>query len=150
MFPISWFFQTKNIEYIGAAVLKRSLEMRNKKVNLDCEILEIFSLNLKYYRKAAGLTQFELAKISGCAHNFINDIENCKKGASFETVGKIAKVLNVEPFYLFINPKDRFIGENHKLIGLLTAANKTINNFFSDTIKGLSLASEKRHKKTPK
>jgi len=121
--------------------------MRNKKVNLDCEVLEIFSLNLKYYRKAAGLTQFELAKISGCAHNFINDIENCKKGASFETVGKIANALDIEPFFLFINPNDRFYGENHKLVGLLTAFNKKVNNFFEYTLKELSGEKEKHKKK---
>jgi transcriptional regulator with XRE-family HTH domain len=120
--------------------------MRNKKVNLDCEVLEIFSLNLKYYRKAAGLTQFELAKISGCAHNFINDIENRKKGASFETVGKIAKVLNVEPFYLFINPKDRFNGENQKLVGYLNAFNRNINSFIENTVKELSSNNDKLKK----
>ena len=125
---------------------KRSLEMRNKRKNMNCEILEIFSFNVKYYRKAAGLSQLELARNSGYAHNFINDIENCKKGASFETVGKIAKALNIEPFFLFINPKNRFNGENHKLIGLLTAVNKNMNNFFDNTIKELSGNKEKNKK----
>ena len=120
--------------------------MRNKKANPACEVLEIFSLNLKYYRKVAGLTQLELAKISGCAHNFINDIENRKKGASFETVGKIAKVLNVEPFYLFINPKDRFNGENQKLVGYLNAFNRNVNSFIENTVKELSGNNDKLKK----
>ena len=87
--------------------------MRNNKGNLNCKLLEIFSLNVQYYRKVAGLSQFELGTISGYAHNFINDIENKKKGASFETVENIAKALNIVPFFLFIDPKDRISGENH-------------------------------------
>ena len=117
--------------------------MRNKKANSSGELLEIFSLNLKYYRKAAGLTQLELAKITGCAHNFINDIENRKKGASFETVENIAKALNVEPFFFFINPKDRFYGENHKLIGYLKTIRQNVNNLFENTINELSGDKEK-------
>ena len=121
--------------------------MRNKRKNLDCALLEIFSFNIQYYRKAAGLSQIELAKNSGCSHNFINDIENCKKRASFKTVENIARALNVEPFFLFIDPKDRFSGENHKLIGYLTASKKIVDTFFEDTIKELSGEKEKPKKK---
>ena len=117
--------------------------MKSKKAKSDYSLLDIFALNMKFYRKAAGLSLVELAKKSGYAYNFLNEIENFKKAASFVTVEKIANVLEIEPFLLFINPKDRFTGENHKLIGLLTAANKTINNFFTDTIKDLSGISPK-------
>ena len=124
--------------------------MKIKKVKPNYSLLEIFAFNVKFYRQAAGLSQLELAQNSGYAHNFINDIENSKKGASFETVEKIASVFNIEPYLLFINPKDRFTGENHKLIGLLTAANKTINNFFTDTIKELSFVSDPPQKNAQK
>jgi len=121
--------------------------MGKKKQKVDCDILEIFSNNVKYYRLAAGLSQNELAKKAGYAHNFINDIENKKKGASFETVGNIAKVLDIEPFFLFIDRNERFHGENHKLIGFLTAFNKKVNNFFEYTLKELSGEDEKPKKK---
>jgi transcriptional regulator with XRE-family HTH domain len=121
--------------------------MRNKKNKLDCALLEIFAFNVQYYRKAAGLTQFELAKNSGYAHNFINDIENKKKGASFATVENIALALKVDPFFLFINPKDRLSGENHNLIGYLTAAKKIVDNFFEGSIKELSGDKDKPKKK---
>jgi transcriptional regulator with XRE-family HTH domain len=120
--------------------------MKKKKGKIDCEVLEIFSNNMKFYRIAAGLSQYELANKSGYAHNFINDLENKKKGASFETVGKISKALDIEPFFLFINPNDRSYGENHKLIGLLTAFNKNVNNFFEFTLKELS-GEKLKHKK---
>jgi len=121
--------------------------MRNKRKNLDCALLEIFSFNVQYYRKAIGLTQLELAIKSDYSHNFINDIENKKKKPSFEAIEKIASVLNVEPFFLFINPKDRFNGENHKIIGFLTAFHKNVNKFFEYTIKELSGDTEKPKKK---
>ena len=117
--------------------------MGNKKGNLDCELLRTFSHNVQYYRKEAGMTQIELGINSGCAHNFINDIENVKKGASFETVENIARALKIEPFFLFINPKDRLSGDNPKLIGYLTAAHKIVDNFFEKTIKDLSLPKKK-------
>ena len=121
--------------------------MRSRRKNLECELLDIFATNVKYYRKAAGLSQNELAINSGYAHNFINDIENKKKGASFATVEDIASALNIEPYFLFINPKDRFIGENHKLIGYLTAFNKNMNIFVENTIKELSGDKDKPKKK---
>ena len=121
--------------------------MKNKEEKPVCELLEIFSSNMEYYRKVSGFSQLELARLSGYAHNFINDIENRKKGASFETVENIARALNIEPFFLFINPKDRYYGENHKLIGYLTVFNKNINTFLEKIIKELSGDKEKPKKK---
>ena len=109
--------------------------MGKKRENLNCELLEIFSANVEYYRKTAGFSQIELARQSGYAHTFINDIENGKKGASFETVENIAKALDVEPFFLFINSKDRFYGENHKIIAHLLTVNKKVNTLFENIIK---------------
>ena len=60
--------------------------MKSKKAKQNNSLMEIFGFNVNFYRKAAGLSQLELAQSSGYAHNFINDIENSKKGASFETV----------------------------------------------------------------
>jgi len=121
--------------------------MRTKRGNLNCELLKTFSHNVQFYRKEAGLTQLELAINSGYAHNFINDIENCKKGASFVAIEHIARALNIEPFFLFINPKFRFSGENHNLIGYLSAAHKIVDNFFEKTKKDLSTFTEKPKKK---
>ena len=120
--------------------------MKNKKEKPDCELWEIFSYNVTYYRKAAGMKQFDLAQKAGFSHNFINDLENSKKGASFKTVERLAKALNVEPFFLFIDPNDRFSGENHKLIGILNAVNKNVDSFFEYTIKELAGDKEKPHK----
>ena len=46
----------------------------------------------------------DLAAASGLAHNFINDIENEKKFVSDETIAKLAKALDVEPYKFFLPP----------------------------------------------
>jgi transcriptional regulator with XRE-family HTH domain len=71
------------------------------------EIREIFSRNLKHFRDLKNLSQFALSNKAGLAHNFVNDIENRKKWVSPETIAKLATVLEVEPYQLFItNPLD--------------------------------------------
>jgi len=39
---------------------------------------------------------------TGLTHNFINDIENCKKGVSTKTLAKLSVVLGAEPFQFFL------------------------------------------------
>ena len=80
------------------------------------DIREIFSKNLKYFRGRKNLSQFALSNKAGLAHNFVNDIENRKKWVSPETIAKIAVVLDVEPYQLFMtNPLD---GKQNKRIHL--------------------------------
>ncbi|MDR2746940.1 MAG: helix-turn-helix domain-containing protein, partial [Treponema sp.] len=49
------------------------------------------------------ISQLELSNITGLTHNFINDIENCKKWISPETLAKFAGALRVQPFQLFLS-----------------------------------------------
>jgi len=48
------------------------------------------------------MSQLSLALNTGLTHNFINDIENCKKGISAKTLAKLSMALNVEPYQLFL------------------------------------------------
>ena len=71
------------------------------------DIRETFSRNLKFFRGRKNLSQFGLSNRAGLAHNFVNDIENRKKWVSPETIAKLAMVLDVEPYQLFMsNPLD--------------------------------------------
>jgi hypothetical protein len=76
-----------------------------------------------------------LAENTRLSCTFIDDLEAHTKGASFEIIERIAAALNIAPFFLFINPKEHFNGENHKLIGILNAIKSDLNNFFDHTIK---------------
>lgn len=57
-------------------------------------------LKVSYFRKRAGLTQEQLADKMGVNTSFIGQIEapNIMKPISLDTLFRIAKVLNVEPY----------------------------------------------------
>ena len=62
---------------------------------------------MRRLRGIANISQLALAESTGLAHNFINDIENGKKWASAETIGKLAYALKAEPYQLFISESKR-------------------------------------------
>jgi len=65
-------------------------------------VRHLVSRNLKRLRAMQSLSQIGLARLAGLTHNFINDIENCKKGVSDKTLAKLSVALNVEPHQLFL------------------------------------------------
>ena len=65
-------------------------------------VRNLFAKNVKRIRELLKISQMDLASVSGLAHNFINDIENEKKFVSDETIAKLAKALNVEPYKFFL------------------------------------------------
>ncbi|MDR3333898.1 MAG: helix-turn-helix domain-containing protein [Treponema sp.] len=62
----------------------------------------LFSKNLKRLRTLHNVSQFTLANEAGLTHNFINDIENCRKWVSPDTIAKLAAVLQVEAYQFFL------------------------------------------------
>jgi transcriptional regulator with XRE-family HTH domain len=65
-------------------------------------VRQLISRNLKRLRSMQNLSQLGLAHVAGLTHNFINDIENCKKGVSAKTLAKLSIALNVEPHQFFL------------------------------------------------
>ncbi|MDR2481294.1 MAG: helix-turn-helix domain-containing protein [Spirochaetaceae bacterium] len=72
----------------------------------DLKIL--FGDNLRRIRLEAKISQLKLGMKIGLTHNFINDIERGKKGASFETIAKLSTALEVEPYRFFIPKRARY------------------------------------------
>ena len=62
----------------------------------------LVSSNLKRIRNMQNLSQLGLAINANLTHNFINDIENCKKGISAKTLAKLSSALKVEPYQFFL------------------------------------------------
>ena len=62
----------------------------------------LVSKNIKRLRSLRNISQLSLAINTGLTHNFINDIENCKKGISAKTLAKLSKALNAEPHQFFL------------------------------------------------
>ncbi|MCL2878874.1 MAG: helix-turn-helix transcriptional regulator [Treponema sp.] len=62
----------------------------------------LVSKNLRRLRSLQNISQLSLALVTGLTHNFINDIENCKKGISGKTLAKLANALDAKPHQFFL------------------------------------------------
>jgi len=65
-------------------------------------VFKLMSANIKRLRSFMNMSQLDLALSTGLTHNFINDIENCKKGVSAKTLAKFSIALNAEPYQFFL------------------------------------------------
>ena len=65
-------------------------------------IHQLISGNIKRLRTLQNFSQLDLAVSTGLTHNFINDIENCKKGISAKSLAKLSNALNAEPYQFFL------------------------------------------------
>lgn len=66
------------------------------------------SANIKRYRKAAKLTQDDLAKATKLSISFVSKLETGNKEPSLETIFKISNALGIQPYDI--------IGHNSKLL----------------------------------
>lgn len=55
-----------------------------------------FSEVIRYYRKQAGLTQAELARLAGVGKTVVFDIEKGKQTIQLDTLLKLLAVLNIK------------------------------------------------------
>ncbi|MGC9953682.1 MAG: helix-turn-helix transcriptional regulator [Rhizomicrobium sp.] len=65
---------------------------------------KIFAQNLRYWRKERGLSQEQLALRAGIDRTYISALERELYSVSIDTLGKLAKVLNIEPAKLLERP----------------------------------------------
>jgi ribosome-binding protein aMBF1 (putative translation factor) len=77
--------------------------MSTSKMTGGTEIRRVFALNLKRLRELQHISQLQLSSMTGLTHNFINDIEKCRKWVSPESLAKLAAALRVQPFQFFIS-----------------------------------------------
>jgi transcriptional regulator with XRE-family HTH domain len=63
-------------------------------------IREVLAANLKRYRRAAGLSQEELAHRAGIDRTYISSLERCQYAASIDVVDSLARELGVEAHVL--------------------------------------------------
>lgn len=86
----------------------------------------IFGRRLKELRRAKGMTQEELGKAVKLDYKFIGAIERGAKTSSFQTVEKLAAVLNVQ-FYEFFIPTNTKSGAVEKEINELLQNSRRID-----------------------
>ncbi|MDR3170082.1 MAG: helix-turn-helix domain-containing protein [Treponema sp.] len=104
----------KNLDNTGIKIFLGYFVMEDNINGNNIRIL--FSKNLKRLRTSHNISQLTLANEAGLTHNFINDIENCRKWVSPDTIAKLAAVLHVEAYQFFL-PDNR--------------ADELADNFFS-------------------
>ena len=83
------------------------------------ELKSLFATNLKRLRTEQGLSQLALATELEMATNFINDLEQQRKGISIDSIARIAEALAVEPFELFL-PLEDLSPKTQKLLARYT------------------------------
>jgi len=74
--------------------------MKEKTVN----IRETFARNLRENRRKCGLTQAQLAEKADISHHYLAMVELARNIPKVETIERLADVLNVEIYELFIIP----------------------------------------------
>lgn len=70
------------------------------------DLKHIFGKNVKYYRYRKNLTQAQLSEKINISVNYLGRIERGLHSVDFDLVDKIAAVLNIRSFELFLEPKD--------------------------------------------
>ncbi|MDR2865162.1 MAG: helix-turn-helix domain-containing protein [Spirochaetaceae bacterium] len=67
----------------------------------------LFGENLRTIRVSSKFSQLKLAMKANLTPNFINDIEQGRKGASFGTIAKLADILAVDVYKFFLPIKNK-------------------------------------------
>ncbi len=98
-------------------------------MNID-ELKEIYTINLRTFRKNKKMNQAELSEKIGITEKFYNDIETGRKWGSFDTIVDIANALEVEPYELFL-PSGAVISHNERRTQALM---KQLRNNFNDLV----------------
>ena len=104
-------------------------------------IHQLISVNIKRLRTLQNFSQLDLSISTGLTHNFINDIENCKKGISAKSLAKLSNALNAEPYQFFL-PEGM---HNNDMIIYVKDFNDSLQKVVSD-LTGQYLSKEKKNK----
>ena len=96
------------------------------------ELRETLSQNLKKYRKIKGWSQFELAEKAEISEQTVNSIEGLRLWPSDKTLAKIANVLEVEMYRLFVPQKLTL--QSEEISELKHAVVKTVENLVHNTL----------------
>ena len=65
------------------------------------DVKERFGIKIQQLRKLRGMSQEQLAALSGLDRSYISGIEQGKRNASLEVIAKLAKVLEINIKELF-------------------------------------------------
>lgn len=90
-------------------------------------------MNLKKYRKIKGWSQFELAEKAEISEQTVNSIEGLRLWPSDKTLAKLANVLEVEMYRLFV--PQTLAMQSETISELKHAVVKTVETLVHDTLQ---------------
>lgn len=65
-------------------------------------VIHVFAVNVRMYRKRLGLSQEAFAEKCGLHRTYISSLEREKRSISLKNIQLIANALDIEPYRLFI------------------------------------------------
>lgn len=68
---------------------------------------QIFALNLRRYRQAAGLSQEDLAHRADIDRTYVSSLERCQYAATLDVIEKLARELDIDSAEMLRVPKGR-------------------------------------------
>lgn len=98
----------------------------------EIEVREIFAENLKRLRKQKGLSQLKLSNELQMAFTFINDIENCRKWVSPETIARFATFFDVPVSTFFQLDLEEYNKDNGKVDFIINTISEEISKTIED------------------
>lgn len=70
------------------------------------DIRDVLALNLRRYRRQAGLSQEELSHRAGIDRTYISSLERSVYAAGIDVVDRLARALGVEAADLLVRPRE--------------------------------------------
>ncbi|MEE0322621.1 MAG: helix-turn-helix transcriptional regulator [Ruminococcus sp.] len=70
------------------------------------DAIQVFSHNLRKYRKILGVSQEKFADMAGLHRTYISAIECGKRSIALDNIQKIADALGVETYLLFMKDEE--------------------------------------------
>ena len=66
------------------------------------DIIKIFGMNVRKYRKQKNVSQEKFAELCGLHRTYISDIECFRRSISLDNIQKIADALEIDTYKLFV------------------------------------------------
>lgn len=92
------------------------------------QVQAIIAANIKRIRKDMKLTQAELAERAGISSGYMCDIERSRRWPSADKLARLAEVLKMDPFQLFLPTEDSPYFDRHRT---LTSFSKQVTEAFT-------------------
>lgn len=69
-------------------------------------LLHVFSVNVKRYRKKKNISQEKLAELAGLHRTYISALERERRNISIDNIQRIAEALEIEANLLFVDDSE--------------------------------------------